>query len=500
MVPLKVVIFTSAASFLLDDNVPNHTTSIDAFWDKTVRYFRESKVRSIEIVVVMGETIIDRTEDHPKTILGEDSLSDDIESDESDLKNTRDSDLVGNQKLKANKDVVEKGLTDSMAKQVGLLKTMKRHIESKVEADLKNSRSRLHLDSNNDGKQLPVNISISAIDLAMDFSSLCQKWSRESLHAATISKLTQTSPMISFQLPETADFDACEISFTAYYKNMPFRVDSAQALRLYEDLILLSKASLQVVQLVPVSSIDASLIYGVTIGLRCAHENDEESHHEKNYLVQSLFQRLSTRDCALLLQSNNDQDIDQVSKPDGLFHSCEEKQQFLFMPEFVVSKEGPVAPKSGVLCRIASLDHILQDTFTSDSLKPVHPPHAHLEVGNSKLGINPFSDYVEDSLDSLHCSPLNPWLQTRPSKSTSNSDIVEEQKRASSSKPKETTSSAPTLPKHIGASTRLGTNTSSPAGNKKNFKKNKELLDLSSSSSSCSASTSSKSSFGDFYY
>ena len=497
------MVFTSAASFLLDDNVPNHATSIDAFWDKTVHFFREFKIRSIEIVVVMGETIIDRTEDHPKTTPENDCLADGSESDKSDSKNMRESDTVRDQELMIYKRAdIEKALTDSMAKQVGVLKSMKQHIESKVEVDLINSRSRLYLDSNIDGKQLPVNISISAIDVAMDFSSFCQKWSRESLREATTSKLGQTLPVISFQLPETVDFDACDISFTAYYKNMPFRVDSAQALRLYEDLMLLSKSRLQIVQLVPVSSIDASLIYGVTIGLRCAHENDEKSHHEKNYLVQSLFQRLATRDCALLLQSNNDQDMDQVSKPDGLFHSCEEQQQFLFMPEFVVSKEGPVAPKSGVLCRIASVDHILQDTFTSDLLKPVYPPHAHLGVGNSKLGVNPFSDYVEDSLDSLHCSPLNPWLQTRPSKSTSNSDIVEEQKRASSSKPKETTSSAPTLPKHKGASTRLGTNASCPAGNKKNVKKNKELLDLrsSSSSSSCSSSTSSKSSFGDFYY
>lgn len=477
--PLKLVVFTSAASFLLDDNSTNHASGIDAFWEKSQHYFRDSRLQSIEIVVVMGETIIERTtKDRRDTTPRNDSLLDDSDTEKLNTVN------VG----------VDKHLNGSMASQIGILKTIKRHIESKVEDDLETTRNRLHSDLKTDGNQLPVNISISAVDVAVDFPSLCQKWARESLHSATVSKLGQTSPIISFELPETADFDACNISFTAYYKNMPFRVDSPQALRLYEDLILLSETTLQVVQLVPISSIDASQIYGITIGLRSAHENNEERHQEKNYLVQSLFHRLATRDCALLLRSNNDKDLGHCGNPkfDGLFHSSKENQFFLFMPEFAVSKEGPVAPKSGVLSRVSSVDHILQDASTSDLSKPTHPPHVLLGAQESRLGSNPFSDYVEDSLDSLHCSPLNPWIQGR---------VIVKGAVVSNSKNNNKEWNEVALGKdHRQNPSRLGSGALSTAEKKKKKNSNQQLDSSSTSTSSCSSSNSSESSFGDFYY
>ena len=117
---------------------------------------------------------------------------------------------------------------------------------------------------------------------------------------------------------------------------------------------------------------------------------------------------------------------------DGLFHSTLESQYFLFMPEFVVSKDGPAAPKSGVLRRIASVDHILEEMSASDLLKTVHPPHLHLGTENSRLGRNPLLKYVEDSLDSLKCSPLNPWLQDRLDNNISGQYTLKEQSQASS--------------------------------------------------------------------
>ena len=280
------MIFTSAVSFLLDDNVTSHTIGIDAFWEKSQRYFLESKLQSVEIVMVTGETIVDRTQDQCASPLKTDSLSHDSDNDseECDPKNSTKLDPIGDQKKEARKGETgnhDTSLNDSLGKQADILKKLQRYIESKVERDSKMNRSRLYLDSKLAGKQLPMKISISVVDDALGFHSLCQKWSRESLNAAAKSKFSQFSPTISFHLPETIDFDACNVSFATNYKNMPFRVDSLQAKQLYEDLIFLSKTELQVIQLVPIPSVDASLIYGVTIGLGSVHEDDEESHQEK---------------------------------------------------------------------------------------------------------------------------------------------------------------------------------------------------------------------------
>jgi len=224
---------------------------------------------------------------------------------------------------------------------------------------------------------------------------------------------------MSFQLPETTDFDACDLSFLVSYKYMPFRLDSTQAKQLYVDLELLGRAKLEVLRLVPIASIDASLLYGLAIGLKAALEDNEDKHHEKLLLVQSLFKNLAAKDCALLIRSIDDPDVDKKTFNDGrriangdggLFHSSEQSQYFLFMPEFVLSKDGPASPSNGVLHRMASVDHILEQTSAADILTLSHPPYDGIE-NNAMLRENPFSEYVEASLDCLNCSPINPWFQ-----------------------------------------------------------------------------------------
>ena len=221
----------------------------------------ESKVQSIEIVAVIGETFIDRTtKDRCGTTLGNNLLSNDGDIEEGDFKDVGESNAFEHER-KNDRKRKPSSLNDSVGKQSNILKTIQRCIKRKVEVDLKMNRSRLDFDSKLAGKQSPMKVSLFVVDMAVDFPSLCQKWSRESMHAVTASMCSQPYSMISFQLPETIAFDACDVSFATYYKNMPFRVDSLKAKQLYADLILLSKAELQVLQLIPIPSIDASLIY-----------------------------------------------------------------------------------------------------------------------------------------------------------------------------------------------------------------------------------------------
>jgi hypothetical protein len=285
---------------------------------------------------------------------------------------------------------------DSVEKLSGIIKTIEYYIQTKIEEDFKANRSRIQFDTKSE-TCARMDISLTTVDNIVGFHSLCQKWSREMV--AVIENNDRRLPTLCFQLPETSDFDACEISFLASYKCMPFPLNSSPAKNLYADLELLSRAKMEVLQLVPIASIDASLIYGVAIGLKAALEDNEDDHQEKILLVQSLLKNLVAKDCALLIRSKGPDD------EGGLFHSSE-SQYFLFMPEFILSKDGP-ASNNGVLHRMAGIDHILDEANDMDALTLSH----RQEEEGIPVDNNPFSEYIEASLDCLDCSPLNPWFQ-----------------------------------------------------------------------------------------
>jgi hypothetical protein len=338
-----------------------------------------------------------------------------------------------------NSDSMDSCSNNSPPKQADIFNMMERYIQALIESDSEMNRSRIRFDSHFVEKQSPVKFSLSVLNTAIDFHSLCQKWSRDCMFTATTVNCGHPYPMISIQLPETTTFDTCHLSFSSYYKNVPFRLDSWQAKQLIIDLELLSKVKLKVLQLVPYPTIDASLIYGVTIGLKTAHEDDEQCRYEKTFLVQSLLKNLATRDCALLLRSMNDSGIEKensrardsaASGNRGLFHSSEESQYFLFMPELPVSQEASALPKKGVLRRIASVDHILEETCACDVLNLSHPTYS--ESGRKYWQSNhTLSEYVEASLDSLKCAPLNPWIQDGMEEIISNSSAMDTKRQPS---------------------------------------------------------------------
>ena len=98
-------------------------------------------------------------------------------------------------------------------------------------------------------------------------------------------------------------------------------------------------------------------------------------------LVQSLFHQLSLKECALCLKV--EEEHVQESSFDGLFHS--QTQSFLLMTEEVPGKN--TVPSTGVLFRVANADFLIEEIGPAD--------FTPLDDGN------PFSEYVEASLDCL---------------------------------------------------------------------------------------------------
>jgi hypothetical protein len=178
------------------------------------------------------------------------------------------------------------------------------------------------------------------------------------------------------------------------YKTIPFRLDSALVQGLCRDLELIAESKLEAVQLVPIASIDASLLYGVVIGVRAGLEIDLDQHNEMGLLVRTLFKQLSSKDCALLLRSTNKGPPRSDHTRCGLFHDYD--QTFLLMAEEIPARfKHQTSSTSGVLYRLASADHFIQEMSSED-------------VNSSENDENnPFTEYMEVSLDCLACSPIN---------------------------------------------------------------------------------------------
>jgi len=137
-----------------------------------------------------------------------------------------------------------------------------------------------------------------------------------------------------------------------------------------------------------------------------------DRHNEMRLLVRTLFQQLTAKECALLLRSKgpppehkHEHELETTTittttttTTTTLFHST--VQSWLLMAEEV---PGPLksrtAPCTGVLYRFACAEHILQESSPAD----------HVLTSDDKQEIeNPFSDYVEASLDCLGSLPVNP--------------------------------------------------------------------------------------------
>lgn len=256
------------------------------------------------------------------------------------------------------------------------INAINQHIRKKVEAEFRANRSYVQFDSS---KHLPtINISLSTVDnSSLGLKTLLRKWSRERVGGPC---------RLTFDLPETMDSSHCSLALDAAYKSIPFRLDSQPARALRQDLEFLSQATLNVEKLVSITSLDASLLYGVPLRVRPGLESDIQSHKEMILLVQSLFHQLSRRNCALFITSQGPH----CSHEEALFHSND--QTFVLMAEEIpLLLRETAAPSTGLLFRVACANQLLAESGPGDFI-------ASSRKNDSS---NPFFDYVEQALDCL---------------------------------------------------------------------------------------------------
>ena len=342
-------------SLFSDTDANSHKTAIDKFWDHIMPFFQDSLVGSIRIVMAQTESV---------------ALQVDSKDDDDD----KDSD--GDTLMEGEHDVstLKSNHKTAVAKCIHAIQSK---IAERAEFDY---RAELVEPS----KGPPVNLSFSVIDnTPVGYQFLSRQWARHALMTQSLRSRLQ------FELPETLDGTQCSLSFDMNYQTLPFRVESPHTKDLFADLKHLAKSKIEIVQMVPLSSVDASLLFGVPITLTAGLEDDFEQYQMMEVLVRSLFRLLQERELAILLRSTTKNLADQ-----SLFHSSE--QTYLLM-----AQELPPSvdqhPHSGILFPYAHANQLWTEASAAKNAPILD------EDTESQL-----VEYVDRALDCLECSPVNP--------------------------------------------------------------------------------------------
>jgi hypothetical protein len=359
-----VTIVTCDISFLLDTDEEAHLRGLDDFMATIEQYFSKDQLQTIRIAVVMGKAVPIDASSFRMT-----PCSNGKEVDKDESYQVRTSQLSS------------------------LIKNIQRRIEEKLEETFKRNRSQIQFDS----KLVPrMDIRLLLVKGRNGFHQLLQVVSMDNITAFPY----DWSQTLHLALPETVDFDSCKVTMQASYKIMPFRLDSALTMSLSHDLELISRSELQALQLIPTESIDASLLYGIPISLRSGLAKSTDQYRENVLMLRAMLKTLAKRDCALLLSSTF-LAIDQTETAKSNLFQERENQYYILMPEILGSQVGPPT-YNGVLFRIARADHILDPDTVDGAQKGIH------SLGMTNGETSEYDEYVEMSLESLSCSPLNP--------------------------------------------------------------------------------------------
>jgi hypothetical protein len=261
---------------------------------------------------------------------------------------------------------------------------------------------------------LHLNLSFSSIDntptgfMGIARSQLCDELIS---HRARV-----TCRLRSIELPPSTDGTHCALSLEASYQIFPFSAGSPHARMLSCDMDSLSKMDFQVLKLVPLTCIDASLLFGIPMVVRPGLESDYAQFHEMKVLVRSLFHFLQLREQAILLRGSccgevraNALAVDRSSRS-GLFqsdapNSC--SQYFVLMSHEVPYSMlvGGKKSDAGLLFRIAHADYLIAET---SNLSMTQNDSDELASENDQEMETQHMELIESSLASLEISVFNP--------------------------------------------------------------------------------------------
>ena len=418
--PLDVLLVSNDVSLFCDTNEASHKRATSRFWDLVKPFFQDSTLRSIQIVVVKTGTVAlakppeeyDMNHVPTKTYKSPGTASDEREDDDDDRMEVDDDEAK--MPSKESKQAEEESEARSMHEILiaKCTRTLQALLISRSEEAYKTNRSYAAI-----GNPIaPVEISFTMVDATvhprLGFKSLFRRCLRDivssimAFHAMaetgdSVGQLSSAnSNCIHLELPETLDGTQCSISLEVSYKTLPFSLDRSVVTKgFFSDLNELVQSKMEIVQLVPISCVDASLLFGVPMRVRAGLEGDLEQYQEALVLVQSLFRLMQQKEVAMLLRVQDEVDDESTNKNavETIFHNTKKSQTFLLMAEEKVAGDCP--PSTGILFRYASAEELLLE-----QAKPL----SHVNISLPEEVTKQYESYVDNALDLFECSALNP--------------------------------------------------------------------------------------------
>ena len=390
--PRALTIFTNDVALFSDTAVDSHKRALGRFWDTIRGSFRNGSVGSVQIAIYetgAAALVTGKSGRRQETRQTKESSASPLEGDSVD--DGSDEDTATDEALAHRLRVKQ------------CISLLQREIQDLQEKDRRKSAS-------------PISAELRIIESPIRFQALLRDWIRAVVSTASGARGSK----ISFDLPETLDGSQCSCSLDLVPSLLPHRVDSIEAAKLMMDLKALSIAELEVVQVVPISSVDGSLLYGVPMSATAAMDSDLFRYKEMKVLTRQLFRYMATKDVALALrcvgtksgdkenESALDANLDSTNASANT--SIEEGQIFLLMAEHPTEPTGQslsstsssgsgAAPARGVLYRYATSDHLVHDLVTVDDCD------SEDEETNEQ-----YFEYVEQSLQMVDSAMLNPIL------------------------------------------------------------------------------------------
>ena len=355
---------TTEVALFGDSRGESHKQALNRFWRTERTHFQSTALRSIEIIVLdTGSLRV------AKEIAGSAASQDGRVTEEADT-------------------------TDPTLSTMKCVRVLQEHIKKRSELDLKR-----------DAAGNPVVLTISLAKKRGSLDALCRKW------LSQLVSRPDARGRISFELPESIDGSQCTVSMDVRYKILPFRADSAASAGVLDDLALLARARLEVVQLVPCSCIDSSLVFGLPMAVKPGFENNMAQYQEMKNLVHFLLQHLSRHDMALLLRSH---DVATGSDARPLYHT--NNQSFLLIAEELPGKEllsakeeGTLSQENGVKENVRPVEAMLFRYASAEQLLDVGDGGVAAAEGDPET-LKQLEEYVETSLEVLESEFSNPLV------------------------------------------------------------------------------------------
>lgn len=388
-----MTLLTNNVSLLCDDDVDGaHKAAMASFWNRIKPFFHKKVIRSIELEIVrVGSVVFTQAQiveveslqksDASPMKNGEPSCSDvgsgmDVDTPlEQELASPKGTDAMTDNSVKESNAEIDSNHVTRCVKQI------QHSLGELADADSKANMTR-------EVRAAPVAISVLSMEnTSRDFGILARRWLSQIMSPPNL------EGSFVFELPETTDGTQCSIALDARYRALPYPADSPAAAGMLADLQWISSCTMEAVQLVPISCVDANLLFGVSMVVTPAFQNDVNRFKEMKALAYVLFQELRNKDVALLLQAKGPDECSKSNFGPPLHHASH--QTFLLMPQDVTPQ---VTGVEASLFRYVNADQLLS-------------------VGSIELytysvddQLEAITGYVESALEMLPNNLINPLV------------------------------------------------------------------------------------------